>query len=202
MKRIKVGLSILFAMSFYAIAALAQSTGIYAVKDVAADDSLNVRTGPGAKFQDVGDIAPDGRVRVIGFSDDGKWAEIPWAEDTAWVSARFLKLMHADGAPQGFGLPETMQCGGTEPFWSADVTDETIDFQMMDEPLITGQIEWQAPARGRPADYIVGVAAGPFTAVFGKEICSDGMSDNDYPWSLVLINRSGEGPHVVEGCCR
>ena len=71
----------------------------------------------------------------------------------------------------------------------------------MGGPQSSASIEWVSPAQGRPADYILGFAAGQFTGVLLKQACSDGMSDITYPWSIVLINRSDDGPRVVDGCC-
>jgi uncharacterized membrane protein len=193
----RIGFGIIAAMLFSATEAGAQTTGLYTVTNVAPDDSLNVRSGAGAGFQDLGDIAYNAQVRVIGFNADGNWAEIPWQTGTAWVSAHFLELLQADGAV----LPTALRCGGTEPFWNADITPDAVAFEMLGEPATTATIDWAAPPRGRPADYIVGFSAPPFTGVLRKDICSDGMSDIDYPWSVVLINLSGTGAQVVEGCC-
>ena len=195
-------LYISFGLALIPFAVIAETTGIYAVKDVASNDVLNVRKGPGVKHRDLGDLTHDGRVQVIGFNDTGTWAEIPWEEGTAWVSARYLSLVHADGAVQAFVMPDPLTCAGTEPFWSANVSPEAVSLQMLDGPGVAGDVEWSSPAPGRPNDFIIGFSATPLTGVLTKESCSDGMSDIDHPWSLVLINRSGEGPHVVEGCCQ
>lgn len=197
MMQIRLWFGVMLAMCLWTFGALAQTAGIYAVKDVAANDALNVRSGASVHYEDIGDIAHDGQIRVIGFSNDGKWAEIPWGLKTGWVSTRFLRLVQAE--PDA--IPVVLQCGGTEPFWSADVSQEVILFQMMGGPETSAAVDWAAPAAGRPVDYIVGFGAGPFTGVLHREICSDGMSDNDYPWSIVLTNRSESGLRVVEGCC-
>jgi len=197
MMQIKIGFWIFLALCFWPFGAVAQTIGLYAVKDVASNDSLIVRSSADAGSQDIGDIAYDGQVRVIGFNDDGKWAEIPWAAHTGWVSMRFLRLVQAE--PKAILV--ALQCGGTEPFWSADVSQDAVLFQMMAGPQTTAPVDWAVPAAGRPADYITGFGAGSFTGVLRKEICSDGMSDIEYPWSIVLINRTGSGPYVVEGCC-
>jgi len=184
-------------LSFWVISAAAQTAGLYAVQDVAANDTLNVRAGAGAGFADLGDIAYDGQVRVVGFSADGKWAKVPWADGTAWVSARFLRLIQVEGAV----LPKVLHCGGTEPFWSAEITPDAISFEPMGGVSMNATIYAAVPAEGRPADFIVGILAPPMTGVLRKQICSDGMSDRDYPWSVVLMDASGIGMKVVEGCC-
>jgi len=53
-------------------------------------DSLNVRTGPGSNFQDIGDIRRNRNVNVIGYNSTGRWAKIWWRGREAWVSAVYL----------------------------------------------------------------------------------------------------------------
>ncbi len=184
-------------LSFWAFGAEAQTTGLYEVRGVAANDTLNVRGGAGAGFADLGDIAYDGRVRVIGFSANGKWAKIPWADGAAWVSARFLHLIQTDVAV----LPAVLNCGGAEPFWSAKITPDAVLFERMGGASINAPLDWAAAAEGRPADFVVGFSAPPMAGTLRKQVCSDGMSDREYPWSVVLMDLSGQGAKVVEGCC-
>ncbi|KAB7615546.1 hypothetical protein F9L33_01925 [Amylibacter sp. SFDW26] len=98
--------------------------------------------------------------------------------------------------------PQLYTCGGTEPFWSADVTKDTLSFSVIGEEPQMEPIEWAGPAQGRPEDFIKGITAGPYTAVMRKQICSDGMSDQEYPWAIVMMNRTGDDVQMVEGCCR
>ncbi len=198
---IRPGLGIIVVAFFCGAAAMAQPTGLYAVKDVAENDILNVRSGAGASFRDLGDIAHDGRVQVLGFNGDATWAKVVWGAGTAWVSARFLQRVHVEAAAQVNVMPAGLRCSGAEPFWSAALDPDTITFAMMGQPKSSAAVEWALPASGRPADYIFGFAAGPLTGALLKQACSDGMSDISHPWSIVLINRADDGPVVVEGCC-
>lgn len=186
-------------LSIWAMGAVAQPLGVYAVKDVASNDVLNIRAGAGSYFRDIGDLAPDEEIRVIGFNEDGSWAKVNWAGQEAWVSARYLELITEHTS---LTLPKSLNCGGTEPFWAAQLTSNSLSYSMLDEEEAVAPIEQAIPARGRPDDYIIGIIAGPFSGVLKKEICSDGMSDLDHPWSLVLINQSANGTQVLEGCCR
>ncbi len=192
-----VGCLTALVLSVLAFGAGAQPTGLYAVQGVAANDTLNIRIGAGANFADLGDISYDGQVQVIGFSADSKWAKVPWKDATAWVSARFLRLIRADGAV----LPVVLHCSGTEPFWGAKITPDAISFEKMGGVSINATIYETAGAEGRPVDYIIGFSAPPLTGTLRKQLCSDGMSERDYPWSVVLMDLSGIGITVVEGCC-
>ena len=72
---------------------------------------------------------------------------------------------------------------------------------MGDTPQVE-PIEWSGAPLGRPEGFIKGITAGPYTAVMRKQICSDGMSDQEYPWAIVMMNRTESDVQMVEGCCR
>ncbi len=184
--------------SFFVSGATGQTGESYVVANVKPDDVLNVRTGPGAKFSDIGDVPHDGQLQVIGFNEDKSWAEVIWQDDVAWVSANFLKkaIVWPELAS------EALSCGGTEPFWDAEIKQNEISFAMMGQASKIEDINWTGPAQGRPEDFIKGITAGPYTLVVRKQICSDGMSDQEYPWAVVVMNRIEGGVQMVEGCCR
>ena len=62
------------------------------VTDVRQGDTLNVRTGPGSDFQDIGDIQPDAVVVILGYDASGRWAKLRYQGQIAFVSSRYLKL--------------------------------------------------------------------------------------------------------------
>jgi uncharacterized membrane protein len=183
----------------WAFDAAAQPLGIYKVKNVASNDVLNIRAGAGSAYLDIGDLAHDGKIQVIGFNEDGNWAKIKWTVQEGWVSARYLELVSEYTSLE---LPNPLNCGGTEPFWAAQLTSNRLVYSMMDEDEAVASIEQAVTARGVVENYIIGIVAGSFSGVLKKEICSDHMSDVDYPWSLVLINQSQKSTQVLEGCCR
>ena len=67
--------------------------------------------------------------------------------------------------------PQLYSCGGTEPLWSADITEGTLSFEMMGQEAEVETINWTGPAQGRPEDFIKGITAGSYTAVLRKQIC-------------------------------
>lgn len=68
----------------------AQADNRQQVVGIAAGDSLNVRSGPGSNYQDIGDIKKNQYVPVLGYSSNGRWAKVNWRGQEAWVSATFL----------------------------------------------------------------------------------------------------------------
>lgn len=60
------------------------------VTGVPAGDSLNVRSGPRVKAADVGDLHEGDVINVEGTSVDGKWSQIRFNGQIAWVSSRYL----------------------------------------------------------------------------------------------------------------
>lgn len=67
----------------------------YCVVDVDADDILNLRTGPGIEFEDIGDVPYDAvGVRTTGRaasdSNDRTWFEIRYGDSEGWVASWHL----------------------------------------------------------------------------------------------------------------
>lgn len=64
------------------------------VNGVRAGDTLNVRTGPGPDFADIGDIQPNAVIPVFGYDASGNWAKVRYQGQTSYVSARYLKTLN------------------------------------------------------------------------------------------------------------
>ncbi len=60
------------------------------VVDIAEGDTLNLRTGPGVSFPDIGDLSEHTHVDVLTYNKDGKWAQILHQGRIYWVAARYL----------------------------------------------------------------------------------------------------------------
>ncbi|MEP7764771.1 hypothetical protein [Sanguibacter sp. 25GB23B1] len=66
------------------------------VVGVAADDVLNVRTGPGVGFPVVEELEPLGSAEATGrgrLVDGGVWVEVTGAEATGWAYVRYLAYL-------------------------------------------------------------------------------------------------------------
>lgn len=95
-------------------------------------------------------------------------------------------------------------CLGTEPFWSLNVQDGQIRFDMAGTaPNIYELIERRS-FNGTSADFaeaLTGEHVGDFAESISVSIllqqCSDGMSDNLYPYRTVIQ----KGHQFFTGCC-
>jgi uncharacterized protein YgiM (DUF1202 family) len=74
---------------------------IMQVVDVPAGDTLNIRQGPNASSVDIGDIAPDAQVEVLGFNMERSWARVLYQNQTGWVAARYLAASEVPKAAIG-----------------------------------------------------------------------------------------------------
>jgi uncharacterized protein YraI len=77
-----------------------QAAAVYRVIGVAADDVLNVRQGPGARFPLVGTLPPDGRgVRLASTVECvGVWCQANFSNVSGWVNTLYLGTDMADAA--------------------------------------------------------------------------------------------------------
>ena len=94
-----------------------------------------------------------------------------------------------------------LSCFGTEPFWSAKVSDEAVILKLWDDKQTLIVSDVSAPA-GMPNIEIGHIRIlsdkrGPL-AVLTANSCSDGMSDEDYPKEIILFS----GSTTLYGCCR
>lgn len=79
-------------------------TGAQIVTGIAQGDSLNVRSGPGAGYRDIGDLLAGEIVFVQALDNTGRWAQIQYRGNTAWVSTRYLQdAMRSDGSSSQTG---------------------------------------------------------------------------------------------------
>lgn len=96
-------------------------------------------------------------------------------------------------------------CVGTEPFWGLTIDAKKVTFRTADGLTRTIDNKGARPAFGHTTGYIalyqgkVKEEAGRFlNAIIREEQCSDGMSDEDYPYSVLVLS----GTELYAGCCR
>jgi uncharacterized membrane protein len=173
---------------------------LYEVVAVAADDSLNIRAEPDAAADIIGALAFDRTaVEVIMFSTEGGWALVNHEEQAGWVAARFLERSVPVDGPLGFSA-RNLSCFGTEPFWSLQITDESV---VLSRPEGTVKRPITA-AYANPVQSLPGTNTAffdwtldgvPVRSHILPGICSDGMSDRQF------------GLHYIDdalghrGCC-
>jgi len=175
------------------------------VVGVAADDMLNVRAGPSAATEDIGDLPPGtGGIEIAAISADGGWGRLLWQEGDGWVAMRYL----APDPQPGIGdtdLPAGLLCTGTEPFWSLRLSPASASYSDLEGLIVTLPMTDARVALGRADAPVllghVGTGAGSL-AVIAPRTCSDGMSARSYPWRIDYVLDSAAGRRFVTGCCR
>ena len=179
--------------------------GYFRVTGVAADDTLNVRSGPSASATDIGDLPANATaIEIAGTDPSGRWGQIVWEEGDGWVSMRFLT---PDSVPRitGTALPAGLMCSGTEPFWSMRLSQDDAVYSNIEGAIYPMSIRGAQVAEGRPnfpvhIGYAGAGASG--NVVIAPESCSDGMSDRDYPWRIELLLGTEGGRRFQLGCCQ
>ena len=100
------------------------------------------------------------------------------------------------------------QCHGTEPFWSLTIAADKLEFKSADETGLQMTIAntGARSAAARSAQFIslyqgrTQQNSARFMNVMIKKDagCSDGMSDETYPASVLVLS----GTTLFEGCCK
>jgi uncharacterized membrane protein len=104
------------------------------------------------------------------------------------------------------GAPAVTQCAGTEPFWSLTIAKDKISLEDQSgagsnlsmansgaKAAIGRMAEYMALYQGRTLE-----DSSKFMNVIIKtEKCSDGMSDNEYDHSVLVLS----GSSLYSGCC-
>ena len=200
MRFILIALALLFPFWVMADEPRPNLPALYQVTGVAEDDVLNMRAGPDAGAAMIDAFTNDARdIQVIDLSLSGRWALVNTDEQAGWVAFRFLKRQpDLVGAA---GLPASLQCFGTEPFWNLRIAD--VDSVVLTTP--DGRTVHPLTDTSLAAPFVDLAAAGfRFTWLLdGQPVvshilpgrCSDGMSDLAY--GLHYIDSRLSHP----GCC-
>lgn len=178
---------------------------LYDVTDVASNDVLNIRTGPGASFEKIGALPFNGRdVEIIRLSDSGTWGLIGLPEYSGWVSMRFL---HRAAQVKWHQFRQPLYCSGTEPFWGLSIRPRNgfAHFESAAGTARAFALTWHGTPMARPA-FTLGFggqdAATGLSAMIKHKACSDGMSDREFGLSVDLFIHAPAGVQGYEGCCQ
>lgn len=98
---------------------------------------------------------------------------------------------------------DTLNCIGTEPFWSLDLKDSTITFEDLDSiktnfTLSKAEVSsnhtnrWFITAIGKKSEESLSIS------LIKTNMCSDDMSDFNYEYDMTT---SINGTQVLSGCC-
>ncbi|SLN32982.1 SH3 domain-containing protein [Roseisalinus antarcticus] len=177
---------------------------LFDVAGVAADDTLNVRSGPGTDSPVIGELAPDRQgVEIVSTDASGNWGLMNLEERAGWVSLAYMARQAGDW----FASASTVAgCFGTEPFWGLTVSPGSWSFDIFGEPRFVAE---PSPFTGpgaagfdRAASAELSGDDGFAALVISPGICSDGMSDQLYGLEARLITTlSGMGTQLWSGCC-
>lgn len=193
-------LLLMLAFPSYLLADYIRLPAVYTVTGVASGDTLNVRETPNAGSADIGDLYPGQLVEITALDQTNRWARIIWAERNGWISTQFLKPALVVSDPFS-GMPLTMNCGGTEPFWSADILPPgDFAFSTMGGMSILEPIE-STTRSANTGEYAYAFSTSSFTVILRRDACNDGMSDRDYGWSLDMVDHRNDRLRLGSGCC-
>ena len=81
-----------------------------------ASGYLNVRSGPGTSFADIGDIPSGTTLSVLGYDPSGRWAIIMWQGQVAYVARNFLRnVPQAPVINDGIGMFRVTGIAANDP---------------------------------------------------------------------------------------
>ena len=101
---------------------------------------LNIRSGPGTRFNSLGILNANDVVNLTGRNRDGMWLQIEFANGAGWINAAFVKSDAMDGLPIVSDLGEVVGTGtlmDTPLPPTPTVVPAPIDFDSADAPLKT-----------------------------------------------------------------
>ncbi|HPE59828.1 MAG TPA: hypothetical protein PLB10_05785 [Thiolinea sp.] len=192
-------------------AAAAETARIYSVVHVAPDDKLNMRNQPGVEGSKVVASIPHnakgilltGETRQVGRST---WVKISWSGRQGWVNRYYLledvqTSNYEPGTPRRNDPGVVMECRGTEPFWSINISEKKMAIELADGPKFSVDVSFRQRSVNNTRIAVVGGRRGnALTSAFLEKVesCSDGMSERNYPYAVTAVVNSYK---VVSGCC-
>ncbi len=173
-----------------AFGTVASAAAIYEITGVPPDDVLNIREAPRATARKVGEYGPREKgIRI--YRRHGNWALTGRNRADGWVNTRYLKLTMA-----ALRVELPISCLGTEPFWALTI-DSTRRATYSDPETAEHRYRVSAFKRmGRGA--AMRLDGTGRASIAAEKNCSDGMSDNRYPYSIRVLLPDGR---ELAGCC-
>ena len=181
----------------------------YKVVGISASDLLNVRSEAAMSAPIIGSLSFDATaITVTGVSQRGShatWWQIvqPIGQKaTGWVNSRFLAPAVGAEPTTGFAL----RCTGTEPFWSLEMEEEHAVFETPEGERSSWKASgWRLAAGQRPGHRFAiqlgneNAQAMGWVAVWRpQQFCTDGMSNLEFPYEVMVTTPTGRD---LAGCC-
>lgn len=197
MKAIRTVLALTLAILAAPLAGAQEADMRYRVTGVAENDVLNIRTLPSADAELAGAI-PFNSISIFGTGEEKTIGSTRWINTAStygygWVNAKFLEPFDPVEIMPDENLSLPLSCGGTEPFWSADIGESAVRVTTPDHeagfdiardgPLIRrGAAGWDIRIKGASSIILLETWS-----------CSDGMSETVYRYEY------DDGG--LKGCC-
>jgi len=199
---------LVFLMVLSSITALAQT---YEVTGVGDNDSLNVRADVdkalrGAEARVVGSIPHNGKdvttTGIITTLEDGsRWREVVYKNLKGWVNTKFLKEV------SGEGLPDDLNCSGTEPFWTLEIRGDKAALQGLagDQTDTNYEVVDKRYGQNRGGLWSYHFQSGDMKSKLTALVkhtgqCSLGMGELEFAMEVYLLGLEPDlGP--AQGCC-
>ena len=193
----------LLAMSPSWSASVDAKSTVYAVQGVSADDSLNLREGPGTNNAIIARLPYNGR-GVVSMGEEQSltktnWVKVAWAGRQGWVNKRYLTTVDMQGRPVSSSA--VLTCTGAKPFWRIKVDEHNINVMMPKGPKYNVKVDFRQQSANNTSIAVVGGHRGRAkTTAFLQRVgaCSDGVSKKNYSYSVTALLNSYK---VVSGCC-
>ena len=179
-----------------AFAAIETWPALYDVKNVAADDMLNVRSMPNASAEIIGTLPFDAtNIEVVEVDDERLWGRVNIPEGSGWVSLRFMEKH-----PRWAGsFPPITACYGAEPFWDLTHTPARTELKHFGD-IVEDVSETSEMTSQVRFDHF-GMIIGNSRAFITENQCSDGMSDNLYGLTIDIFTQIDGNAALLSGCC-
>ncbi|WP_179957543.1 SH3 domain-containing protein [Exilibacterium tricleocarpae] len=172
------------------------------VANVAEDDALNLRAAARGQANVVYRIPYDG-ANLLKITEQGDWTKVSYRGMQGWVYSKYVRTAQHQALSNNFG--GELFCLGTEPHWNLKTRAHVAEFKKLSD-----KSEWVLNDIIRRGVNQTNLWMGSFTdtagaataiaAVFHRtENCSDGMSDENYPLSITVIDHQTQ---LLSGCCR
>jgi uncharacterized membrane protein len=176
--------------------------GLFEVSGVAPGDVLNVRAAPDAAAEIIGGLVAGATgIEVVGLDPSGRWGRVNTGERGGWAAMRYL-APGPDVWREG-GLPASLRCFGTEPFWSLAPEGGAAVFATPEAPerrlALAAVLDASVPADPRRALIAEGEGM-RLVATIAPGACSDGMSDRAFGLTAAVVVEA-EAPALLTGCC-
>ncbi len=180
---------------------------LFQVTGVAQNDVLNIRAEPNPTAEKIGSLPYNaisvkavGEIRATGSS---QWRQIQVDDQTGWVNINFLTPQKPPLTEDPVFFSEPLNCSGTEPFWAFQVNGKQGELDTLSDGGTRILFDTIRTAEARPTVWILrgrqqSTDASTVAMLEKTNICSDGMSDLTYRYSLRLD--VADGPFYA-GCC-